>query len=98
MEKRVKISPFQLTLVLLLSRLFTVISHSPTHSPLPQGTVSVLTTVLSAVVQYALVLLAAFWCTGDHGVSPLFLTGRGAKIGHWVVGGLYWIFSLGICL
>ena len=98
MEKKVKISPFQLTILLVLSRMFTVISYSSTNSPLTHGTVSVLTTIISAVIQYAFVILAAFLCTGDQGVSPLFLTGRGAKTGHFIFGGLYWGFSLLICL
>lgn len=98
MEKKVKISPFQLTMLLVLSRMFTVISYSPADSPLPHGTVSIFTTLISAVVQYVFLILAAFWCTGDQGVSPIFLTGYGAKTGHFIFGGLYWGFSLLICL
>ena len=98
MEKKIKISPFQLTVLLALSRMFTVMTYTPRIGPLPEGSVSLVTTHLSPVAQYFLLMLAAGWCASPKGVSPLLLSGRGARVGHMVFSALYWAFSLVVCL
>ena len=98
MEKKVKISPFQLTVLLTLSRMFSVMAYAPEAAALPQGKVSLLTTLLSALAQYGVVMVAASWCTGPKGVSPLFLSGKMARPVHLIFSGFYWAFSVLVCV
>ena len=98
MEQKIKISPFQLTVLLILSRMFTVLAYTPDFSPLPEEGVSLVSAFVSPLLQYGVLMLAAALCASPKGISPLLLAGKGAKAGHTVFAVLYWAISLGVCL
>ena len=98
MEQKIKISPFQLTVLLVLSRMFTVLAYTPELSPLPEEGVSLTSAILSPLLQYGVLMLAAALCASPKGISPLLLSGKGAKAAHQVFSVLYWAISLGVCL
>ena len=94
MDGRDKISVSQLLILLTLSRFFSLVAYSP--QALEGGrNITILTTLVSGVVQYLALMLGIFFCRRSTGLSPLMAPG-GAFFR--VQSGIYWLFSMAVCV
>ncbi len=91
MEKKVKISPFQLLILLVISRMFTVMTYMPAGS---SNNISITTIPFSALLQFLVILFSFKICQTDRGCSPLLIQGKGAKVMHTIIVVIYWILVL----
>lgn len=94
MEETSKISVSQLFLLLFLSRSFSLAAYSPAI----QGggeRITLLTTLLSGLVQYLFLLAGLFLCRRRAGDSPLSAPGKGF---YRVQNGAYWVLSMTVCV
>jgi len=74
MEGSGKISVSQLFLLLFLSRAFSLVAYSPAGQ---EGTLTIVTTLLSGLVQAAALAAGLYFCRRRTGVSPFIAPGSG---------------------
>ena len=76
MNRQGRISGGQLLLLLFLSRAFTLVAYSP-RVRAGGGSITLLTTLLSGVVQWGVLAAGLFFCRRSSGLSPLAAPGTG---------------------
>lgn len=98
MEETNKISLTQLMILLALSRMFTIVTYTPSGNGLASGSVSLIATLLSGVLQAAALTLGIRLSRADAGVSPMILGERGGKVVYRGLGICYWLLAMAVCL
>lgn len=93
-----KVSLGQLMVLLCLSRMFTVMTYTPEAQPVTYGGVSLLSTLLSGVLQMGVLTLGIRLSKSPTGVSPMILGQRGNPLLYRLLGSCYWLLSMGVCL
>ena len=101
MEGPGRISPFQLTILLFLSRLFTMMTYLPAGAADERtGLILLLGLFFSPLLQMALLQAGFFFCRDRGSFSPLSFsqkgtekTGRALAVGYWMLLGLICLYS-----
>ena len=94
MNRQGRISGGQLLLLLFLSRAFTLVAYSP-RVRAGGGSITLLTTLLSGVLQWGVLAAGLFFCRRSSGLSPLAAPGTGF---FRLQSGFYWLLAMAFCV
>lgn len=99
MERQGLISPFQLTVLLFLSRLFTIMTYVPAmEGQEKNGLVLLLGLLVSPLAQMALLGLGLLFCRRGRENSPLSFSAAGTGPLRRIVAAGYWLLVGAVCL